>query len=1031
MGAASYKYYLDIHGDGNLVDVTEYVYRAQWRYGRDLGSQLTGRSTAGTCTLSVRNKTSYFSKYNPASPFFGKTLPGMLMRVTMSVNGNAERVMFQGDLDSITPEPGDHINGATASIRGVGILTRLSECLVTVPMHQGIATGAAMTAVLDAANFPAGDRLLDTGRSTISRWWTQSKVPAFQAARDLEENEAGFVRESHDGKFVFEDRGHRAGHVPAVTWTDQNVPGAVRYSQITMADNARDVYNVIESRLNTFNISEEQVIWTYVDLSNNKGGDALALAPGETRKITAEFTPSGQNIGVDEWGMIDYQAYANSDGSGTELTEGVDIVPPDKTGMTMDLEITNNNLVTAYVTLLRAHGTMVVAGDGATVRARENAKVDRTYPFPGRYLTNVQEAQDFCDHLLALYKNVRPIVTITLRGHRSVENLLEAQAREISDKIHVEAGEKVGLFVDEDFFVESIQHDVDAVAGTHMMTIECSEDVSDDWPDSVYPYDPKTIPPPPTGGEPHVPDEPWTNSIVNGMNVLVGCLMKKWNADITEAEFRAKCFLNGEKPETADLRTPAEGGTLVHDGIASLVITGLKASYAGRNYAMKGLASGRWYYAWRFKNAAGFSVWSDGNDVPRYVRDYAETGDEARADIGPPAKWTGSVAPGPLPNTVVVSVSRPEENGNVILFVFFQVKDASSAGWNPFDDEVSSDEGECHVAFDGSGTAHRFNPTTGVLEKDTSGWGDAVEGDLLLLDVRGKGTSESGASPWALFGKIESNKAQLHLNNINAGTDILQISQHGVSESIYSDSYVAAMRKSAGNALWDLQHCMWGTIPALQGNQIPGLFGFRCLEEPGPDGWYQDVRVKIVHGPWSWNRHGYFGALPTHGWSIINSWKVDGGDKKTQTFISDPIPVPGDVPIEHMQARIVFGNGYSFSDDDYHTDFSPADTQPGGTIPVKDGPVLQIDAKLGCVFSILLTQDCSLSAPAGATHGQPILVIVTQDDVGGHHLTLGAGFNVGDVEYEIALGAGKRSYLGLIYNGDEEVFDLVPSLKGY
>ncbi len=163
----------------------------------------------------------------------------------------------------------------------------------------------------------------------------------------------------------------------------------------------------------------------------------------------------------------------------------------------------------------------------------------------------------------------------------------------------------------------------------------------------------------------------------------------------------------------------------------------------------------------------------------------------------------------------------------------------------------------------------------------------------------------------------------------------------------------------------------------------------------------------------------------------MDCWKIDGGDKKTQTFVSDPIPIPGEVPIERIQARVVFGNGYSFSDDDYHTGFGPVGTQPGGAIPVEDGPVVQIDAKLGCIFSLLLTQDSTLLPPERATHGQPVLVIVTQDETGGHQLALAAGFNAGDVEYEISLAAGKRTYLGFIYNADEEVFDLIPPLKGY
>jgi hypothetical protein len=1027
---ATYRYFVDWDGDNSFAipgeDISAFVFEATWEYGRDYASQLSGRSKAGSCRITLDNSDSRFSPFNVSSAIYGKMLPGRRVRITMRIGGGAEVIMWQGFLESISPTVGAVVGISTAELLAYGALAHRSlQGQVSVPMHTDITTGAAIAEVLDQAQFPVTDRMIDPGLGAMARWW--DKGTAIQALRDLEETEAGFLRETKDGKIAFEDRAHRLSAPHTVSQATYGGGSLVLWNP-QQGDSAKGIFNHIEAAVRCFDVSEEMVLWTL-------SGNPPAIAPGATLSIKGQFptpTSSGGYIAVSEWTATDYQANNQADGGGSDLTEDVDAVAT-KSASEILLEFTNNGTETAYLTLCRCHGIAVVESDPVKVWAEDDESKERfgylPYTNAGKFLTNIQEAQDRCDHFLAIYKDPVPILSFDLKANYNAVHLAEAQVRDVSDRITIRAGAPYGLFIDEHFFVEWIRHSVGRDK-LHTVTLLCSSVVSHHWPANGTPYEPKTIPPPDTGGEPHVPDDPWTNSIVNGMNVLVGCMMRKWNADISEAEFRAQCFLNGEKPDTADLRTPAEGGDLVHDGIASLVVSGLGASYAGRNYLISGLASGRWYYAWRFKNDSGWSVWSDGNDVPQYVRDYAETGDESSADTGPPAKWTGSIAPGPQPNTVVVSVSRPEENGNVILFIFFQVKDASDEGWNPFDDELGSDDGECHVAYDGSEVAHRYNPATGALEKDDAGWGDAVAGDLMLFDVRGKGGDADVATHWSSPGKIESDKTQSHLDAVDSG-NILLISRHGVSESIYSDFYMAATRKSSGGGLWDLKHCLWGTIPEPGSNRIAGLFGFRCIAPPGPDGWYRDVRVKIVHGPWSWNRHGYFGSLPTHGWFVIDSWKIDGGDRKTRTFVSDPIPIPGDVPIEHIQARVVFGNGYSFSDDDYRTDFSPASTQPGGPVPVKDGPKLDIDARLGCVFSILLTRDCTLSAPTGATHGQPILVIVTQDDVGGHQLSLGPGFNLGDVEYEIALGAGKRSYLGFIYNGDEKVFDLVPPLKGY
>jgi len=980
MGAASYKYLLDINGDGDLVDITQYVYRASCWRGRDTSSQLTGRSTAGTCTLYVRNRTSYFSKYNPASPLYGKTLPGMLMKIQLSASGGAYETLWQGDLQSITPDPGDHINGASATLRGSGVLSRISECLVTMPMHQGIKTGAAIAEVLDKANFPAGDRTLDAGQSTLSRWWTQDKITAFQAVRDLEENEAGFVHESKDGKIVFEDRAHRAGHTVAKTWTNKLTGGAIRYSQIAMEDCARDVYNIIEATIHTFNISETQIVWSYVDLAGNNGGDPVQLAPGETKKITAQFTPSGQNIAVNEWGMIDYQAYANSDGSGTELTEHISIAQPDKTGATLDLEITNGSGVTAYVTLLRAHGTMVVESDAATVKAIATAKIDRTYPFPGKYLTNDQEAQDFCDHLLAIYKDPHSIITLSLRAHRDADSLTEAQRIEVSDLIHVEADENVGLFLDEDCFVESVQHDIDAVAGTHLVTIMCSEKSLHDWPSSSYPYTPKVIPPPTTGGEgsPHVPDDLWTNAISSGLRLRIGAIADKWNSDVDQAEFRARLVDTGFSAQSVDLRTAVEGGALTHNGTTQWIVTGLSASKFGAIYQIIAGSQGRLYFAFRLHNAAGWSVWTDGNDTPSAVIDHVDTEGATFADAGPPAAWAVQVIPGIAAGTCRVRASRPSTNGNKILFVFFQVKDSTTGLWRNIDAN-SGVAGSAAVLYDGSAQAHIYDPVNNTITIGAGGAADfgaavAANGGLLLMDER------CGA--------------------------------------------------------FDKDHVIWNGFSAAQvsGNKLLGVGVTPISGTPDGNGLYQDVRIKIITPPWMWMAEGYQGAQVGGGMFMRECWR-DGGDTETQTFESVDIPYDSTVPFTHLEGRVWFGNSYSFSDAATYSPIPVDVGQPAepGTVVLPYAATLTIDCNLGNIFFVELTGNATLQPLVNAKYLRPVILVVKQGSGGNHTLTLDESYVMGtDIPTTpLSTDAGATDLFGLMYDAPSGNTWIVAFVRGY
>jgi hypothetical protein len=59
---------------------------------------------------------------------------------------------------------------STAEVLAYGALAHQSlQRQVSVPMHADIKTGDAVTEVLDQAQFPAGERVIDPGQGTMSR----------------------------------------------------------------------------------------------------------------------------------------------------------------------------------------------------------------------------------------------------------------------------------------------------------------------------------------------------------------------------------------------------------------------------------------------------------------------------------------------------------------------------------------------------------------------------------------------------------------------------------------------------------------------------------------------------------------------------------------------------------------------------------------------------------------------------------------------------------------------------------------------
>ena len=86
----------------------------------------------------------------------------------------------------------------------------------------------------------------------------------------------------------------------------------------------------------------------------------------------------------------------------------------------------------------------------------------RSYPHPGRFVPDSEEAQNWADFHLAAWKDPVPLLKVTLVGNRSTATLTDIMSREISDLVTVTASNDAGLGISEGFFVEQIHHQLDA-----------------------------------------------------------------------------------------------------------------------------------------------------------------------------------------------------------------------------------------------------------------------------------------------------------------------------------------------------------------------------------------------------------------------------------------------------------------------------------------------------------------------------------------------------------------------------------------
>jgi hypothetical protein len=345
--------------------------------------------------------------------------------------------------------------------------------------------------ILDAAGWGAGSsyRTLDTGKTTITRYWKSATytVPALQ---EVESTEGGFIREGKDGKIIFDNRHHRlsgVGLTSQATYSDAS--GAARvYSNLIQDDPLPHIFNIFETEVQTYTTASVAVLWTL----SETGASSPSIAPGVARTYIARYpTSASANSarGVDAWtttaATTDMLANSAADGSGDNLTASIGIAVS-KSSETMDITLTNNASVTAYITKLQARGTAISADDPASIKQEDatskTAFGKRTWPSRTKFIPSTSEALDSADFNLSIYKDPTAVLQLSYFANKDSNSVNEMLDRDISERVTVVAENTADLSIDRDFFIEAVRHQIDADR-LHKVTYLLSDAVqfSDFW----------------------------------------------------------------------------------------------------------------------------------------------------------------------------------------------------------------------------------------------------------------------------------------------------------------------------------------------------------------------------------------------------------------------------------------------------------------------------------------------------------------------------------------------------------------------
>ena len=248
------------------VDVGSIALQASIRRGRN---RILDKFEAGTATVVLQDDNGNFNPSNTNSPYYGKILP--LRKITIYADYNGTRyTLFNGFIMQYITHFAVGVNDrSSVTLMCVDGFRMLSN--ITVGAISGTAagdtTGARVTKFLDYASWPASQRAIDTGTSTVQvdpGTANRFLVDAIQLVADKSEFGAFFIDRKGNATFLSRQTlGQKAAN-PATIYSDDGT--AIGYQGIELTHD--DVLIVNDVQVNRLGgaiqeVSDSTSITTY------------------------------------------------------------------------------------------------------------------------------------------------------------------------------------------------------------------------------------------------------------------------------------------------------------------------------------------------------------------------------------------------------------------------------------------------------------------------------------------------------------------------------------------------------------------------------------------------------------------------------------------------------------------------------------------------------------------------------------------------------------------------------------------------
>lgn len=267
-----------------VVDLTSQTTAINIRRGRDLSQD---KFNSGTCQIRVLDLNGDWNPQNVTSPYYGLLQPLRKLQITATHNSVTYNLFAGYTLSyDYTYPRGEELGYVTITANDALSLFNKSAISTVTGATAGETTGTRIGKILDEIGFPASQRDIDTGQSTVQAD-PGTVRSVLQALQTVEFTEFGALYISAAGDVIFRDRSDTATSI-AGTPTVFNQTTGINYANLKFAFDDKLIFNVAQFTRtggSTQTVSDQTSIDIYfphtitVDgLLNQSDSEVLSLA---------------------------------------------------------------------------------------------------------------------------------------------------------------------------------------------------------------------------------------------------------------------------------------------------------------------------------------------------------------------------------------------------------------------------------------------------------------------------------------------------------------------------------------------------------------------------------------------------------------------------------------------------------------------------------------------------------------------------------------------------------------------------------